>query len=240
MSSKESHVHLHVVLVNGHTESARRYRVGGTPVIISLWGGLGWFGSSELKMQYSVRQRVLDISLSDGHALQLSHLAITERSIPMALTAPTITGYSGFWNTTGDNTFVTESLGQTRAKKAWLIAKLFRGTGTRDVRGALAALIGAGAGGTATNQWSRVGNPAGPSMAVPQVTGIGDLGGLRTIETATAINRATTAADISELKKWINASTLLEQGITYPTQTGSGGGGMIKGGMSSFSTPNTL
>lgn len=152
----------------------------------------------------------------------------------MALTAPTITGYSPFWQMTGDFAFVTESLGQTRAKKAWLIAKLMRGAGTRDAVGALAALIGAGAGGTATNQWRRVANPSGPSQTVPQVTSIGDFGGNRVIEVATAINRATTAADIAELKKWFSLTALMEAGVTYPTVVGSGGGGMLKGGMSSF------
>ena len=151
----------------------------------------------------------------------------------MALTAPTISGWSGFWNMTGDEAFVTESLNQTRAKKAWHIAKLMRGTGTRDAAGALAALIGAAAGGTATNQWRHVAPPIGPTLAVPQVTSIGDFGGNRVIEVVTAINRATTAADIAELKKWFTTA-LLESGITYPTFTGSGGGGMLKGGMSSF------
>lgn len=138
----------------------------------------------------------------------------------MALTAPTITGYSPFWQMTGDFAFITESVSQTRAKDAKNISKFMRNTGTRDAIGALAALIGAAAGGTATNQWRRVQHPTGPNQTVPVPTGIADFGGNRVIEVVTAINRVTTAADIVELKKWFNAA-LLEAGITYPTATGS-------------------
>ena len=45
------------------------------------------------------------------------------------------------------------------------------------------------------------------------------LGGNRTIDTATDINRVTTAADVTELKKWFN-NALLASGITYPTTVG--------------------
>ena len=146
----------------------------------------------------------------------------------MSLTAPTNSGYSGFWNAVGDRTTYTPTLAQSRAKRAKHISKWMRSTGTRDVIGALAALIGATAGGTATNQWRRIAHP-GANQTVPLPTGIGDFGGNRVIEVVTAINRTTTAADIAELKKWFNAS-LLEAGITYPTMTGSGGGGKVSNG----------
>lgn len=137
----------------------------------------------------------------------------------MSLTAPTVTGYSPFWQLVGDRTAYSMALAQARAKRAYHISKYTRSMGTRDAIGALAALIGAAAGGTATNQWARVKHP-GANQTVPLPTGIGDFGGNVVIETITAINRATTAADITELKKWFNTA-LLEAGITYPTATGS-------------------
>lgn len=138
----------------------------------------------------------------------------------MALTAPTVTGYQPFWSLTGDHAAYSMSQSQGRFKDAKMIARQIRSTGGRDAIGALAALIGAAAGGTATNQWTQVPNPVGPSSNPPQVTGIGDFGGNRNPVTVTAINRATTATDITELKRWF-ATALLEAGITYPTATGS-------------------
>jgi hypothetical protein len=136
------------------------------------------------------------------------------------LTAPTVTGWSGFWQMQGDHAIYAMSLSQNRFKDSKLIARNIKAAGGRDVIGALAALIGAAAGGTATNQWSEVGVPAGPNSSPPQVTGIADFGGNRPIVTTTAINRATTAADVTELKKWFN-NALLEAGITYPAYLGS-------------------
>jgi hypothetical protein len=151
----------------------------------------------------------------------------------MSLTAPTVTGYSAFWQITGDKAAYSMSQAQGRAKDAWFVARRMRGFPTRDAVGALAQLIGAAPGGVATNSYSSVPNPLGPTQTVPQVTGVGDLGGLRTSVTSNAINRATTAADVTELKRWFS-SALVEAGITYPTRLGSGGGSMIRGGMSAF------
>ena len=65
------------------------------------------------------------------------------------------------------------------------------------------------------------------------MTGIGDFGGNRDIETVTDINRATTAADITWLEKFFD-NKLLEAGITYPAVSGSGGGGKIVNGNTRF------
>lgn len=138
----------------------------------------------------------------------------------MSLTAPTVSGWSSFFQITGDKTAYSMSQSQNRSKDGKAIAKMMRNAGTRDVIGALAALIGAAAGGTATNTWPEIAPPVGPTTAVPGVTGIGDFGGNRVINTTTAINRVTTAADVTELKKWFSAA-LLEAGITYPTFLGS-------------------
>lgn len=151
----------------------------------------------------------------------------------MSLTAPTVTGYSGFWNTQGDKTPYSMSQAQGRVKDAWHVSRLFRGYGTKDATAAMAVLLGAAAGTTATGGYTAVPLPPGPQLAVPVVTGITDLGGLRTAVTLNMINRATTAADVTELKRWFTAQ-LMEAGITYPTRLGSGGGSMIRGGMSAF------
>lgn len=151
----------------------------------------------------------------------------------MALVAPTITGYSPFWsnvmspNQPQGGTY-SMSAEKSRAKNAYLIAKLFNRGAMRDARGALAALIGAASGGTATNQYKRVTGQVTPTS--PDA-----LGGNRPIETIDAINRATTAADITELKKWF-AQNLLESGITYPTVTGNSlaSGNMQAGGTGRF------
>lgn len=137
----------------------------------------------------------------------------------MSLTAPTVTGYSPFWQLTGDMAAYSMSAAQARSALSLLIAQRLRGYGTRDVTGALAALIGAAAGGTATNQYKREVAQLGPSATVPGVTSVGDFGGNISIETVDGINRATTAGDVTELKKWF-ATALLEAGITYPTVSG--------------------
>src|SRR5215475_7719326 len=111
----------------------------------------------------------------------------------MALTAPTVTGWSGFWQMQGDKSLYNMPLAQGRDKDAKFISKFMKNAGTRDAIAALATLIGAAPGGVATNQWTQVPNPLGPTKNPPQVTGVGDLGGLRNPVTVTAINRATTA-----------------------------------------------
>jgi len=156
----------------------------------------------------------------------------------MSLTVPTVTGYSGFWAnilvpSQGPGTY-SMSASQVRSSSSKFISREVRGGGTRDVRGALAALIGAAAGGAALNQYRRRQGPAGPSETTPIATGFGDFGGNITIETVSPINRVTTAADVTELKKWFDA-TLLEAGITYPTVAGNNlAAGMQVGGTGRF------
>jgi len=137
----------------------------------------------------------------------------------MSLTAPTITGYSAFWQLTGDRTPYNFLVSQPRNSAASVIARAMKKQGNRDAIAAIAALIGATAGGTATATHKVVSNPLGPSNTVPGVMALTALGGNRTIDTATDINRVTTAADVTELKKWFN-NALLASGITYPTTVG--------------------
>lgn len=151
----------------------------------------------------------------------------------MSLTAPTVTGYSAFWQTTGDRTPYSMSLSAARAKMAKRIAREFNRRGAGDAQEALLTLLGVAPGSTALKQFSQVSAPAGPESATPVVTSIGDFGGNRVIDTITQINRATTAADVTELTKWIN-NALLEQGITYPTAAGGVASSGMKLGVPAF------
>jgi len=153
------------------------------------------------------------------------------------LTSPTITGYSGFWQLTGDqqpyNLVNNKNSQRGRSPLERNIAQLFKRNQFRDETAAFTALIGAAAGGNATSTYSREQAPAATSAATPGVTGIADLGGAIPVETVTVINRNTTAADVSYLKTYFDNS-LLDRGITYPTVVGSGGGGKIVNGVPGF------
>lgn len=160
----------------------------------------------------------------------------------MAITNPTVTGYSGFWQLTGGPGAVSAApydmvpdkngfKGNSHLEK--IIAMRFARSQLRDVNAAFLALIGAAAGGTATSTYKREQAPAATSGATPIPTAIGDLGGNIAIETATAINRATTANDVVYLKDFFDGD-LLERTITYPTVLGSGGGGKIVNGVPGF------
>jgi hypothetical protein len=152
----------------------------------------------------------------------------------MSLTAPTVTGWQAMWYLTGDRAAYAYLTGQNRYNAAYQVARTFKKRAMADARGALAALIGAAAGGTATVQWSRRAPQIGPDSSTPGVTGVGSMGGNISIETATSINRATTSADVTELKKWFSPTALLEAGLTYPTVEGSGGGGKMRQGNVAF------
>lgn len=154
----------------------------------------------------------------------------------MSLTLPTVTGYSGFWQLTGDQlpyAMLPQAAGGGRSKNEYRIARILSLESMRELRAAWLALTGAAAGGTATSTYSRVQAPVGPDATVPVVTAIDALGGNRSIETATAINRATTAADEAYIEDILD-NDLLSRNMTYPTLTGSGGGGKIVNGTVGF------
>jgi hypothetical protein len=152
----------------------------------------------------------------------------------MALpTVPTVTGYSGFYQLTGDMLpyYMTPTAqGGGRSRHEYRIAALLSRSDMRALRAAWLALTGAAAGETATATYERIEAPA----TTP--TQIGDLGGNRPIETIEAINRATTAADEAYIEDLLD-DDLLARSLTpasYPTVVGSGGGGKIINGVSSF------
>jgi len=155
----------------------------------------------------------------------------------MSLTNPTITGYSAFWQTTGDSTpynlVANKNSQRGRSSLERAVSQIMVRNQLRDEVAALGALIGAAAGGTATSTYKRVQTPTGPDQTVPVVTQIDALGGNRTIETVTVINRATTAADIAYLKDIFDGD-LLDRSISYPVVSGSGGGGKLVNGVTTF------
>lgn len=147
----------------------------------------------------------------------------------MSLTTATVSGWSGFWQMEGDDSPYAFLSSQNRASQANIIAKYMNKRSVADAKAALAVLIGAVAGTTATATYPQIQGPTGPRDTTPRAGSVGDMGGVRPIATITQINRATTAADVTELKKWFN-NTLLESGITYPTALGlTQGGNQVNG-----------
>jgi hypothetical protein len=151
----------------------------------------------------------------------------------MSISIPTLTGYAGFWERTGD--FVPYApLGRSvqgwRSKLEWKVAQLAGKQQFRELNALFRATIGASAGGTAASTYKRRQAPTNPSAASPTVTGVGDMGGLIDIETVTVINRATTAADISYLKNMFDGTMYPgPNSITFPVDLSTNGGGSKAG-----------
>jgi hypothetical protein len=154
---------------------------------------------------------------------------------------PTVTGYQAFWASilskqNGDSAtgyaFPTAAQNGARNPQDSQLARILKRNGYRGLNALFVELIGASTGGTATATHKQVGAPANATAATtPGVSSIGDFGGNRVIDTITDVNRATTAADVTWLEKFFN-NKLLEAGITYPTVSGSGGGGkLVNGGI---------
>lgn len=159
----------------------------------------------------------------------------------MALTLYTNSGWSGFWQMTGDMQLYAAIPRARQGGRSPLerhIAKTFKRNQLRELVAVMAALNGAAAGGLASASYKRVQAPTGPSQSTPAVTEIDEFGGLRTIETVTVINRVTTSADESYVDDVLAVTdNLLSAGLgqaTYPTVLGSGGGGMLINGVPSF------
>lgn len=158
----------------------------------------------------------------------------------MSLNVPVVTGYSGFWSNTMSPTqpqggVYSMSQDKSRAKMAYHIARLFNKGSMRDARAALAALIGTAAGSNANSAFYQRPVPGSTNTTIPGVTGFGDFGGVKTATSYSTINRNTTSADVTELKKWF-AQGLLESGITYPAILGNSlaSGKMQAGGTGRF------
>lgn len=155
----------------------------------------------------------------------------------MALTSPTITGYSAFWQITGDslpyNLVNNKNSQRGRSPQERAISQLLLRNQFRDVAAVWIALTGAASGSNATATYKREAAQTGPDATTPTVTDVGSMGGNRTIETVTVLNRNTTAADVAYLKDFLDGD-LVDRSISYPTVSGSGGGGKIVNGVPTF------
>ena len=104
--------------------------------------------------------------------------------------------------------------GMSQSDRA-IASELFTGN-NRVVRRLINALTGAAAGGTATETRTRI-------VAVQANNDANAYGGLQTPETINLINRATTAADVTNLKALVNRSPVPS---SYAADvSGNGGGG---------------
>lgn len=123
--------------------------------------------------------------------------------------------YSGLWNGIfGADHALTNS--QQRQKR--MISRIMEKPGNRKLRGLMLALNGAAAGGTAAVTHKQIAGPV--STPIP----VGSYGGVRTVETVTDINRATTAADETNIDQIINDKF-------GPTSYPSSRDGRLYGGM---------
>lgn len=121
--------------------------------------------------------------------------------------------WSGLWNNEyGENYSVLINTKPTLARISNLIRR--RGKANRVINELFDTVLGAAAGGTAAATYPRVQHPTDE-----------EFGGARTVETVTAINRASTAADITALKLIFSDKS---KPATYPADlSGNGGGGKL-------------
>lgn len=139
------------------------------------------------------------------------------------LPAPTVTGYQGFW-------YLHAPIGQGGAYNLYgnryaveqKIAHAFGRRGFKQTRCLMYALLGAGTGGAASETETRVSAPNA-------LTSSQQLGGLRTMETVTIVNRNTTAADLTYMQNMLNRVYNSAPAIaSYPVDlSGNGGGGKV-------------
>lgn len=121
-------------------------------------------------------------------------------------------GWQGFWHTYGGG----HSLIVDRDNHEKKISKLLRrsGRGMRELRELMTTLNGSAAGGTASASYTR---------AAPGTPFAHELGGKRTIETVTVINRATDAADVQYV------DDVITEDRTNPLVKDVGGNSAING-----------
>lgn len=135
----------------------------------------------------------------------------------MSISAPTVTGWSNFWGNS-PNSYAMQNA-RTYHERA--LARVMAKPGYRGMRALFRLMNGTAVGQTASATYARVSAPAG-------LTESAQLGGARVIETATAVNRATVAADRTFLNENIyDAIFDMDPAISsYPVDaSGNGGGG---------------
>ena len=124
--------------------------------------------------------------------------------------------YSGLWDGVYGDSY---SLLVDKPSVGKKIDKFLRRSrnGSRELRELMLTLIGASAGSTAADSYLRAAHTVAQGLPAAN-------GGLRTMETRTIINRATTAGDVTATKALIAGSSA----PTYPVdKSGNGGGGNL-------------
>lgn len=109
-----------------------------------------------------------------------------------------ITVKSGFWN---DSYSFIKGHNPLEGR----VKNLMRRRGMKTLQQLTKTLLGAAAGSTASGTYKRV---AGQGDTAGQVTSVGALGGARTMETRTQVNRATTSTDDTRITNLIERSKL--------------------------------
>lgn len=139
----------------------------------------------------------------------------------MSLPAPTVTGWSTFWhNVAPAGQGSAYSLYGNRTANERRVDHHLGKPGFKQYRRVMRALLGASVGGTATETVARVSAPAG--LTESQL-----LGGVRTIDTITIVDRVTTSADLTAMQAITDRTYNMAPAIaSYPTDlSGNGGGG---------------
>lgn len=120
-------------------------------------------------------------------------------------------GWSGLWNNEFDEDY---SLLVNKNPRRNRMQRVVNRASFRAFKELFDTLIGAAAGGNAVASHKQVGHPATPIA-------LGALGGSRTIDTISDINRATTAADVTNLKEVV---VNVDVAPTYPADLSGNGG----------------
>lgn len=129
---------------------------------------------------------------------------------------------AGFWERggIGDTGTFSHSLQNNRRSWRRRVARSFRGIAALKDKALMVELIGATTGGTAATTYKRAPHPTNGALGT-------NVGGLRTAVTVTPIDRATVAADVTNMELYVNDDS---KPNTYPAdRSGNGGGG--KGGV---------
>jgi hypothetical protein len=131
---------------------------------------------------------------------------------PVVMGSPT---WSLFWGTTPG---AYSMLGNESPTERG-ISRVFARQNERVAKRIILTLLGAAVGGTATETFAQISAPAGLTQA-------SQLGGLRTVDTVTAVNRVTNANDLSYtqslVQRMINTPTIANYAVDA---SGNGGGG---------------
>lgn len=136
----------------------------------------------------------------------------------MAIRSFTVTGWSNFWGLTPS---AYQMLGIDDPVSSGDLSKMFAKAGRRALRGVIKSLITNGTGqAVAVNFY----NVDGPNA----LTNSAAMGGLRTIDTNSAISITTQASDATYINAMIDGK--INKPATYPTDlSGNGGGGHLGG-----------